>query len=195
MHRIEIPAGTAISIRLESGRACRVVNTQGGQVVDSWAFNALDYDEYLSMEHSRSATYRLRFAAGDSLVSNRFRPMLLLRDDTSPGYHDTLHAACSAGSNRFYGNSRLTPNCQDNLVGQMALQGFELTRVPCPWNLFELARVSAGGELVDEPSAAGAGDYVELEAQMDLLLVFSACPSVIGRISGASPRGAAIDLL
>ena len=106
MQRIDIPAGSAISVRLDAGRACRVVNTLGGQVVDTWAFNAADFDECLSMEHSRSAIYRLRFTIGDTLVSNRFRPMLLLRDDTSPGYHDTLHAACSLASNRFYGSSR-----------------------------------------------------------------------------------------
>ena len=49
--------------------------------------------------------------------------------------------------------------------------------------------------LADEASAAAPGDYVELEALEDLILVCSACPSQVGQISGDSPRGAAIDIL
>ena len=195
MKRIEIPAQSAVSVELSAGQACRIVNTEGGQVVDTWAFCRDDFDEYLSMEHSRSANYRLLFEPGDRLVSNRFRPILLLRADTSPGYHDTLHAACGVGSNRFYGSSRESPNCQDNLVEQMLALGHRLLHVPCPWNLFEHALVEPGYRRVDEASAAAAGDYVELEALVDLILVCSACPSLVGRISGDRPRAAAIDLL
>jgi uncharacterized protein YcgI (DUF1989 family) len=49
--------------------------------------------------------------------------------------------------------------------------------------------------LADEVSAAVPGDYVELEALQDLILVCSACPSQVGRISGDVPRGAAIDIV
>ncbi|MBT7646458.1 MAG: DUF1989 domain-containing protein, partial [Rhodospirillaceae bacterium] len=67
--------------------------------------------------------------------------------------------------------------------------------IPCPWNLFEHAVVQADGSLLDEPSAAAAGDYVELRAEMDLVLVCSACPSSVGDISQGEPRGAAIELI
>jgi uncharacterized protein YcgI (DUF1989 family) len=191
--RLDVSPGSAVSVDLERGQSCRVVNTRGGQVVDTWAFVAGDYDEYLSMEHSRSANYRLLFAPGDSLYSNRFRPLLKLSADTSPGMHDTLHAACSKGSYRYYGSGPDTPNCEDNLVAQLALKYFDLVHVPCPWNLFEHARVAPDSTLSDEPSAARPGDYVELEALVDLLLVFSACPSTVGNISGGQPRGATIE--
>jgi uncharacterized protein len=194
MAQLDISPGAAVSVELAGGQSCRVVNTFGGQVVDTWAFVAGDYDEYLSMEHSRSANYKLLFEPGDALYSNRFRPLLRLSADTSPGIHDTLHAACSKGSYRYYGAERDTPNCEDNLVAQLALKQFDLACVPCPWNLFEHALVTADSTLVDEPSAARPGDYVELEAVVDLLLVFSACPSTVGKISGGQPRGATIEL-
>jgi len=179
MPQLDIPVGAAISIELERGQSCRVVNTRGGQVVDTWSFAARDYDEYLSMEHSRSANYKLLFEPGDHLYSNRFRPLLRLTADTSPGIHDTLHAACSKGSYRYYGVERETPNCEDNLVAQLMQRGFDMVHVPCPWNLFEHALVAADSTLADEPSAAKPGDYVELEAVVDLLLVFLACPSTV----------------
>lgn len=195
MRQLDIAAGRAISVELKQGRSCRVINTFGGQVVDTWAFACADYHEYLSMEHSRSANYKLLFTPGDRLYSNRFQPMLKLVDDTSPGIHDTLHAACSKGSYQFYGAGRDTPNCEDNLLAQMSLRDVSPARVPCPWNLFEHARVGPDSSLSDEPSAALPGDYVELEALVDLLLVFSACPSTVGQISGEQPRGAAIEIL
>ena len=195
MQQRDIAAGSAITIELERGRACRVVNTEGGQVVDTWAFSANDYREHLSMEHSRSANYKLLFESGDTLFSNRFRPLLRIVIDTSPGKHDTLHAACSKGSYRYYGAEHDTPSCEDNLVAQLALRGHEAVQVPCPWNLFEHALVAADSTLTDEPSAARPGDYIELEALDDLFLVFSACPSTVGQISGGQPRGAAIEIL
>ena len=194
MKQLDISPGSAVSLDLGCGQSCRVINSEGGQVVDTWAFRAGDYTEYLSMEHSRSANYKLLFEPGDLLYSNRFRPLLRLAADTSPGRHDTLHAACSRGSYRYYGAERDTPNCEDNLVAQLRRRDFDPAHVPCPWNLFEHALVAADSTLTDEPSAAGPGDYVELEAVVDLLLVFSACPSTVGQISGRQPRGATIEL-
>lgn len=193
--RIRIEKKTAVSVRIERGGAFRVVNTEGGQVVDTWAFNAVDVDEYLSMEHSRSANYRLNFRPGDVLVSNAFRPMLTLVEDSSPGFHDTLHAACSAASYAFFGSPVRHPNCQDNLRQQMARRGANIGHVPCPWNLFEHTRVDPELNLSDETSRAAAGDYIELRAEMDLILVCSACPSEVGAISGLGTRGAALEIL
>ena len=195
MSYIEIAAGTAESIQLESGNRCRVINRFGGQVVDTWALVGSDFDEYLSMEHSRSANYKLLFEPGDRLYSNNFKPLLQIVADTSPGIHDTLHAACSKGSYRYYGAEKDTPNCQDNLITQMKRQAIDLRHVPCPWNLFEHTLVADHSTFSDEPSAAKPGDYIELEALVGLLLVFSACPSTVGQISGEQPRGARIEIL
>ena len=195
--RIVVPAKSACGVRVPAGRRVRVVNSEGGQVVDTWAFNAADVKEYLSMAHSRSATYRLFFRVGDILVTNRFRPILTITGDISPGRHDTLHAACSAASNRFYGATTLTPNCEDNLSAVLAAQGVQDAPSPCPWNLYEHADVDARGGLSDRPASAAPGDYVELECLMDLILVCSACPSTVGAVSGAErePRGAEIVIV
>ena len=192
--RVVVPAGAARAIRVPEGQRVRVVNSEGGQVVDTWAFCASDPAEHLSMAHSRSATYRIFFRVGDVLMTNRFRPVLRIAADTSPGFHDTLHAACSAESNRYFGAPDPAPNCEDNLRTALAEQGIRSAAVPCPWNLYEHADVDPAGELHDRPASAKAGDYVELACLMDLILVCSACPSRVGAISGAdrAPRGAQI---
>ena len=190
-----LPPGEGRAVRVVADGRVRIVNSEGGQVVDTWAFSAADPTEHLSMEHSRSALYSLLFRPGDVLVSNRFRPILEVAGDTSPGIHDTLHAACSRESYRFYGVEPPAMACEDNLRAVLAGEGLSWPgSIPCPWNLFEHAPVVGGMKLVDEPSAARAGDHVELVALMDVIVVCSACPSTVGDISGRTPRGAVLEL-
>ena len=192
--RITIPARSAVAVDLEAERRIRIVNTEGGQVVDTWVFRREDPREHLSMEHSRGATYRIWFERGDRLVSNRFAPIVTFEADTSPGRHDTLHAACSPGSYRFYGYAEDHPSCEQNLRAVMRQRGVELDVIPAPWNLFERSPIAGGGVLSDEPSLARPGDYVELRTEMAVVVVCSACPSPVGGISGETPRGAGIEL-
>jgi hypothetical protein len=77
--------------------------------VDFWAFNAHDLSEYMGMEHCRAFWSRLYQIAGDSMLSNRRRPILAMTEDTSPGRHDTLIAPCD---NERYG----LPGCTDNMT-------------------------------------------------------------------------------
>src|ERR1043166_5009804 len=92
---IEIPARRGKALHLRRGQKARVVNTEGQQVVDSWAFNEADLSEFMSMEHSRVAMGRIIPGIGDTLVTNRRRPILTLIEDNSGGIHDTLFAARS----------------------------------------------------------------------------------------------------
>ena len=63
-------------------------------VVDCWALNPDNLGEYLSLEHCRVSIERLCPRKGDVMVTNRRRPVLKIMEDTAPGTHDTLLAAC-----------------------------------------------------------------------------------------------------
>ena len=78
---IEIPARQGKALRLRRGQRARVVNTRGQQVVDTWAFNDADLKEFMSMEHSRVAIGHIIPAVGDTLVTNRRRPILTLIEE------------------------------------------------------------------------------------------------------------------
>ena len=88
-----------------TGTTVRVVNPKGHQVVDLWAFVESDPTEYLSMAHNRTAHYTTRFQVGHVLVSNRFKKLLRFIEDTTDGFHDSFHAACSAQSYAHFGLS------------------------------------------------------------------------------------------
>ena len=191
----KLSPGEVTGILVSEGQKVRVATLSGGQVVDTWAFGAPDFEEYLSMAHTRTALYSTRFQKGSVLVSNYFSPLLVFSEDTTDGYHDSLHAACSAASYTFFGDTERYPNCEDNLQQTLREYGIPYRVTPPPWNLFEKSFVSEDGLIRDEPTSAKEGDYVELLASQDLLLVFSACRSTIGNIQNGKPSGVEISVL
>lgn len=177
-----------------TGTTVRVVNPKGHQVVDLWVFVESDPTEYLSMAHNRTAHYTTRFQVGHVLVSNRFKKLLRFIEDTTDGFHDSFHAACSAQSYAHFGCDQQYPNCEDNLHKALHDAGIAFQITPPPWNLFEKSLVDEAGLIHDGSTSAKAGDYVELNAECDLFMVFSACRSTIGNIQGGDPAGAQIHI-
>jgi uncharacterized protein YcgI (DUF1989 family) len=185
---ITIPARRGKAAPLACGQHVKVINTHGQQVIDTWAFNRADLAEHLSMEHSRAALCRLMVRVGDRLVTNRRRPILTLVEDTSPGVHDTLIAACDRYRYEQLGCRGYHDNCADNLAAALAELGLSAAQTPSPWNLFMNIPVRPDGSLSFEPPVCRPGDYVVLRAEMDCVIVFSACPQDILPINGVACR-------
>lgn len=180
-----VPARKGKAARLRRGERLRLVNTHGQQVVDTWAFSQDDIAEFMSMEHSRAALSKILPTTGDTLVSNRRRAMLTFVEDTSGGIHDTLIAACDARRYELLGVIGPHDSCTDNLHAALAGLGLAPPEIPSPLNMFMNIPVGPGGVISWEPSIAGAGSHVVLRAEMDLVIVFSACPQDIVPINGA----------
>lgn len=185
-----IPARHGVVAHLEVGQTVSVVNTHGKQVVDTWAFNASDTSEFMSMEHSRAATLRAIPKIGDTLTTNRRRAILTLVADTTPGIHDTLIAACDIHRYRQLGAVGHHDNCTQNLALALETLGVPAAMTPSPLNLFMNVPVADGGGLSFQPPVSEAGQYVTLRAEMDLIVVFSACPQDITPVNGMKPTDA-----
>jgi hypothetical protein len=110
--------------------------------------------------------------------------MLRLLQDTSPGVHDTLIAACDPERYRQLGGAADHPSCADNFARALAAQRIQIARVPSPLNLFMNVRWQPDGRLEFRPSPARAGDHVTLAAVIDSIVVLSACPMDLTPING-----------
>lgn len=181
-----IPARRGIATLVARGQVATIINTHGTQVVDCWAFSAADTNEFMSMEHSRVSMGRLTPRIGDTLVTNRRRGILVLCADTTPGAHDTLVAACDRYRYELLGHPGYHDNCTDNLARAIAELGFVLPETPCPLNLFQNSPARADGSLAFLPPLSAPGQSVSLRAEMELVLVFSACPQDLLPINGTS---------
>ena len=85
-----IPEKSGKAVYIKNGQTVKIINTHGKQVIDTWAFNANDLSEYMSMEHSRTTILKLIPAVGDVLHTNKRNPILSFIEDTSPGIHDAV---------------------------------------------------------------------------------------------------------
>ncbi|HZU91473.1 MAG TPA: urea carboxylase-associated family protein [Stellaceae bacterium] len=185
---VEIPARKGKAAPLRRGQTVRVINTRGQQVVDTWAFNAGDLREFLSMEHSRVAIGHLIPKVGDVLVTNRRRPILTLVADTSGGVHDTLLAACDRYRYEGLGCTEYHDNCTDNLAAALAALGLAPPQTPAPLNLFMNIPVIDGDRIAFRPPVSTPGSYIALRAEIDCILAFSACPQDMVLINGVAMR-------
>jgi uncharacterized protein len=179
-----IPARRGKAAHVKKGQIIRVINTHGEQVVDTWAFNANDLREFMSMEHSRAHMLKINPKVGDTMLTNKRRPLLTFIEDTAGAVHDTLIAACDRYRYELLGCTEYHDNCTDNLHAAMQELGLEAPETPSPLNLFMNIPVHDDDTLSFEPPASSKGSYVVLRAEMDLVIAFSACPQDMVPING-----------
>lgn len=183
-----IPARSGKAVKVGKGQIVTVINTHGEQVVDTWAFNADDFTEFMSMEHTRATILRLFPKVGDAMRTNRRRPILTITSDTSPGIHDTLLAACDDHRYGLLGCTTYHDNCTDNLLAGMQALGLRPPEVPSPLNLFMNIPVGEGGSLEFCPPVTRPGDRIAFRADMDCIVAFSCCPQDILPINGVARK-------
>lgn len=184
---VTIPARGGKAARAKAGQHIKVINTHGEQVVDTWAFNADDMDEFMSMQATRAFILKLVPEVGDPLVTNRRRPIMTVTEDTT-GVHDTLLAACDKERYGLLGCTEYHDNCADNLCAGLAEFGLKEPVIPSPFNLFMNIPWTPDGRLAFEAPESKPGDYIVLRAEMDLVVAFSACPQDILPINGTSGK-------
>jgi uncharacterized protein YcgI (DUF1989 family) len=185
---LTIPARKGAAAYATKGQTVKCINTHGEQVVDTWAFNKDDPAEFMSMEHSRPHLLHIIPQIGDSLLTNKRRPILTILEDTSGGIHDTLMAACDRYRYELLGVPGYHDNCTDNLAAAMALLGLEAPETPCPLNLFMNIPVHPDGTVSFDPPVSTPGSYVTLRAEMDIVIAFSSCPQDLLPINGKACR-------
>ena len=184
---IHIPAREGRAFHVPAGSTFRVVDPEGAQVADLFAFCADDVSEYLSAEHTRVAISRLFPVVGETWCTNLRRPILELVADDSPGVHDMLCAACSPSRYALLGVEGWHASCEENLLLAMAALGHEEIEIPQPVNIFENNPVGTDGVLGIAPAPTAAGDSVTIRALLDAIVVVTACPQDVTDLCGGAP--------
>jgi uncharacterized protein YcgI (DUF1989 family) len=182
-----VPAASGRAFAVSAGETITIAQIEAGQVADVFVFAAPNLDEYLSAHHTRVVCSRLFPRPGEAFTSNRRRPIVTLVEDTSPGVHDMLIAACDPMRYELLG-AHDHASCQDNLERALAALQLECPVVPQPVNLFMAVEVDADGGIDFAPSPARAGDHVVLRAERDVIVVVSSCPQDLTSINHGRPK-------
>jgi uncharacterized protein YcgI (DUF1989 family) len=166
---------TGISLILFKTQYIRVIDIEGKQVADLFAYNLNNYYEKLSTAATLDALGRLFIKKGDCLFSNRYSPMLKIVEDTV-GKHDILHPACS--NYMFKHQYKLTeyhPSCLENLNKSLEEFGIIENDIYTPLNIFMNTTIDPNGKIHIAEPISHPGDYIELSAEMDLIVAITAC--------------------
>ncbi len=172
------------AVLLTKGDTLTISNPSGHQVCDFWAFCYPCIAEYLSMAHTHTAMESIMPRPGDVLVTNNRTPILRFLEDTSPGIHDTVMAACDLPRYRQLGVTGYHDNCTDNLRMALAAIGLSLPAIPAPFNLWMNIPVEKNGAISWQPPVSKAEDFVRFEAMVDCVAVMSACPQDLTPVNG-----------
>jgi uncharacterized protein len=185
MNSVTVPGSEARAVRVKAGDTVRVVNTHGTQVVDFWAVRADRPEIALSMQHSRIRWRNLRPKPGDEMLDEERTTMLTMVEDTSPGVHDTVIAACDPFRYAQLGAAPGHRSCCTNFAEALAeVSIVRETTVPAPLNLFMNIPWDMDGNITFEPTVSAPGDSVLFRAETDVVVIASACPMDIVPING-----------
>jgi uncharacterized protein len=185
-----IEAGAGYSRVLARGSVVRIVDLLGNQAVDTLFYNAHDASDRYSASATIVAQNNLYLSTGTRLVSSEGHTLLTIIADTC-GRHDTLGGACAAESNqvRYALDKRFMHSCRDSFLLECALHRPQLGKrdLTANINFFMNVPVTEEGALRFADGVSAAGRYVELRAEMDVLMLISNCPQLNNPCNAYNP--------
>lgn len=185
-----IPPRSGVSFILKKGQRLTVVDIEGEQVSDLICYNLHDKAEYLSSGRTIDYAETILLTKGHSFYSNRSNIMFQMIEDTV-GRHDFLLTPCSADTFRIiYGHTQPHRGCFGNLCEALKEYGISPDNIPISLNLFMHVTVNGEtGKVAVLPPKSKAGDYVILEASMDLVIGLTACSAEMSNNYAFKPIG------
>ncbi|MGE5152690.1 MAG: urea amidolyase associated protein UAAP2 [Bdellovibrio bacteriovorus] len=185
-----IPAGEPWLHELTKGQTLRILDLMGNQAVDTIFYNAQDPAERYSAVDTIRAQRGIYLTTGSRLLSGEGNVMATIVADTC-GRHDTLGGACAAESNqvRYALEKRPMHNCRDNYLLALAESSYDMGKrdLTSNINFFMNVPVTPEGRLTFEDGISDAGKYVELRAEMDLIVLVSNCPQLNNPCNAYNP--------
>src|SRR4051794_10951374 len=172
--REAVPPGWYATVRLRRGEVLRIVDDSGTSSVSLIGWRAEDTSERINCADTVKVQWSAALAKGRVILTDMGRVLLSVTEDTC-GAHDLLIGGSTAASTAAaYGAA--TRNTQDNFLAAAAKLGLGLRDIPPCATFFAPVSVDANGRFVWNGARKRAGDFVDLRAEMNLMLVVSNCP-------------------
>ncbi|MCP3716421.1 urea amidolyase associated protein UAAP1 [Paraburkholderia sp. CNPSo 3281] len=176
-----VPGGGHTSLIVKRGQSLRVTDLHGGANVSVMMVNAMEKSERLNLPDSLKCQHTAKLTTGHCLYSDMGRVLAAIVDDTC-GWHDSIGGVSNAEEvTARYGPGRYQElrnafyrNGTDNLLVEMSKWGLDISDLLMTLNLFSRVDVTGEGELNFVSNNSKAGDYVELYAPMNTLVVLTA---------------------
>jgi len=182
-----VPANTGWVAEVRQGQVVRIAATT---TVDFVAFDLHNLRERFDQARTKVYNMKLFVSTGDKLMGKTNQHLMTIMEDTwRGGTHDLQKGTCSASRfqlakregkiREYYGRDWDVPDhgCWENLSGVLAPHGIPPEDIPSPFNLYQHMKIDGvTGRMEHTTVRPEPGTYVDLRAERDLLVAFSACP-------------------
>lgn len=178
-----IPARHGRAFVVKRGLVFRIFPMEDGQVGDCVFYNADDTREWFHVGQSWAINGILGTGTAKRFRHFYSKPprenvMLTTIADTYANHWGNMGGRCSAKlyalRDHILQGHR---SCQDNLAEALAPFGLSGDDVMDVFNVFMNVDLHADGSFTIQPSQVTKGDYIDLRAEMDVLVAVSACPA------------------
>jgi len=158
--------------------------------VDTLFYAAADPTDRYDAIATIRAQGNIFLTTGTGLYSSEGNVLLTITADTC-GRHDTLGGACSAESNtvRYALDKRHMHSCRDSFLLEIANSGNGIGKrdLASNINFFMNVPVTPKGELTFADGVSAPGKYVEMRAEMDVIVLISNCPQLNNPCNAYNP--------
>ena len=189
-----IPPRSGVAFVLKKRQRLRVVDIEGEQVSDLVCYNLHDKAECLSSGRTIDYAETIFLTSGHPFYSNRSNIMFRMVEDTV-GRHDFLLTPCSADTFRIiYGHQQPHRGCFGNLAEVLGSFGIDPDAIHVSFNVFMHVTIDAvTGKVSVLPPKSKAGDFIVIEAAMDLIVGLTACSAEMSNNYAFKPIGYCIE--
>jgi len=176
---------------VKRGETLRILDLKGNQAADTLFFNADDPHERYSASDTMREQGNVFITAGTRILSDLCRPMLTVTADTV-GRHDTLGGACATESNtvRYALDKKSMHACRDSYLLAIAENehfGLSKRDIGHNINFFMNVPVTGEGGLTFADGLSAPGKYVEMRAEMNVIVLISNCPQLNNPCNAYNP--------
>jgi urea carboxylase-associated protein 2 len=180
----DVPAGWYATIRLRRGEVLRIIDTTGRSSVSVIGWRQEDTSERINCADTIKVQWSTALAKGRAILSDMGRVFVSLVEDSS-GAHDVLVGGSTPASTlAAYGAP--SRNTHENFLAAAAKLGLGLRDIPPCVTFFAPVSLDPEGRFRWDARRKRPGDFVDLRAEMNIVVVLSNCAHPLDPIRPAA---------
>jgi urea carboxylase-associated protein 2 len=167
----EVPGGWYSTMRLRRSEVLRLVDLTGNATPALIAWRGGHPAERMNLADTVKVQWSAALQRGRIILSDMGHVMFSIVEDTCGG-HDALvgGSVCAMGGDAGHRNTRA------NFVAAAGKLGLDRRDIPASLSLFSPVSVGPDGSFAWQQQRKASGDFIDLRAEMDVLVAISNCP-------------------
>jgi len=189
IHREVVPFGWYTTLLLRRGEALRIIDDAGQASVSLLAWREEDPSERINCADTIKVQWSAAISKGRVILSDMGRVVFSLIEDTS-GAHDLLVGGSTPASTLASSGAH-GRNTRENFLAAASKIGLGVQDISPCITFFAPVALDDAGRFFWKEGGKRAGDFVDLRAEMNLIVVASNCVHPLNPSQSATAVGSA----